>query len=109
MPWRYDPAAADFLFGSYFDGHFAITPFASVWNPSAFKRPFRTTSASSLKVSGTTPVYDALTTLPLFWTLNLYSRESRLTRIDPGTTNPWSCSRLPSHACGLVMTSSTCL
>ena len=64
---------------SYFDGHFAITPFGSVWKPSGVSLPFSTTSASSLNVSGTMPVYEASTTCPdspargLFCTLNLYS------------------------------------
>ena len=42
--------------GSYFDGHFAITPFRSTWNPSGLSVPLSTTSAPSLKVSGTTPL-----------------------------------------------------
>ena len=42
--------------GSYFDGHFAITPFGATVKPSGDSVPFSTTSASSLNVSGTTPV-----------------------------------------------------
>src|SRR4051812_48980027 len=80
----YEPASAVLADGSYFDGHFAITPFGSVANPLAVRRPFKTTSASSLNVSGTIPVYEASTTLPLFWTLNLYSSVLGRTRIDPG-------------------------
>ena len=41
---------------SYLDGHFAITPFGSTSNPDGDSVPFSTTSASSLKVSGTMPV-----------------------------------------------------
>ncbi len=41
---------------SYFDGHFAITPFASTAKPSDFRWPFSTTSDPSLNVSGTMPV-----------------------------------------------------
>src|SRR5262245_46622580 len=41
---------------SYFDGHFAMTPFRSTWNPSGLSVPLSTTSAPSLNVSGTTPV-----------------------------------------------------
>ena len=33
---------------SYFEGHFAITPFGATWNPSGVSVPFNTTSASSL-------------------------------------------------------------
>ena len=46
---------------SYFDGHFAMMPFGSVWKPpSGVSRPFSTTSAPSWKnVSGTMPVYEA--------------------------------------------------
>ena len=51
-------------FASYFDGHFAITPFGSVWKPLVVSLPLSTTSASSLNVSGTMPVYDASTTWP---------------------------------------------
>ena len=51
--------------GSYFDGHFAMTPFRSTSNPWGPSRPFSTTSAPPLNVSGTTPVYLACTTLPL--------------------------------------------
>ena len=40
----------------YFDGHLAITPSRSTANPSGPRCPFSTTSAPSLKVSGTTPV-----------------------------------------------------
>src|SRR5258705_4769352 len=45
------------LAGSYFDGHFAITPSFSTWNvPSGASLPFSTTSESVLKVSGTMPL-----------------------------------------------------
>ena len=50
------PAGGSFA-GSYFDGHFAITPSFATWNvPSGASLPFSTTSESSLKVSGTMPV-----------------------------------------------------
>src|SRR2546421_1068291 len=53
----YDPVVgapvANLLAASYFDGHFATTPLGSVWKPpSEVRLPFRTTSASSLNVSG---------------------------------------------------------
>src|SRR5436190_22586477 len=47
---------ANLLAASYFDGHLAMTPLGSVWKPSAVSSPLRTTSASSLNVSGTIPV-----------------------------------------------------
>src|SRR4029453_13854424 len=43
---------ADPGFGSYFDGHFAITPLDSTSKPCGVSTPFNTTSASSLNVSG---------------------------------------------------------
>ena len=45
-----------FFCASYFDGHFAMTPFGATWNPSRPSVPFSTTSASSANVSGTMPV-----------------------------------------------------
>src|SRR6266550_2631420 len=49
--------AAGSLAGSYFDGHFAITPSFATWKvPSAASLPFSTTSESALNVSGTMPV-----------------------------------------------------
>ena len=33
--------AATLSCASYFDGHFAITPFGSVWNPSGVELPFQ--------------------------------------------------------------------
>src|SRR5262245_35736806 len=54
----YDPAVPTAApFASYLDGHLAVTPFGSVWKPFGDKRPCRVTSASSLNVSGTIPVY----------------------------------------------------
>ena len=45
------------LAGSYFDGHFAITPSFATWKvPSVESLPFSTTSESALNVSGTMPV-----------------------------------------------------
>src|SRR5687768_9789835 len=41
---------------SYFEGHLAVTPPGSTWNPSGVRRPVSTTSAPSLNVSGTSPV-----------------------------------------------------
>ena len=52
----YDPAMADFEAASYFDGHFATTPFGTTWNPFGPSFPRSTTSASGLNVSGTIPV-----------------------------------------------------
>ena len=50
----YVPPAFDLA--SYFEGHFAITPFGSVWKPVEVSLPLNTTSASPLNVSGTIPV-----------------------------------------------------
>ncbi len=41
---------------SYFDGHFAITPFGLDANPCGPSCPLSTTSEPLLKVSGTMPV-----------------------------------------------------
>src|SRR5471032_523058 len=55
MPAIYRVPPVD-LEGSYFDGHFAITPFGATRNPSAVNWPLSTTSDPVLNVSGTTPV-----------------------------------------------------
>ena len=58
------PGAMPFA-GSYFDGHFAMTPPGTTENPSGPRVPFRTTSDPCLKVSGTIPVYPSLHDLAL--------------------------------------------
>ena len=91
LPPLYNPD--NFAWASYLDGHLATTPFGMVRKPVGVSRPRRTTSASSLNVSGTMPVYDTSTTRPdsperagLFWTLKRYSSVSGFFRMDPGTT-----------------------
>src|SRR6058998_3908454 len=95
----------------YFEGHLAIT--SVEWKELPASEPFTTTSAPSLKVSGTTPAYIASISLPQLVTVNLYSRrpESRSMRflIDPGSTNPWSCSGVCCQCDTSGSTSSTCL
>ena len=41
---------------TYFEGHFAVTPPGATSNPCGLRRPVSTTSAPSLKVSGTMPL-----------------------------------------------------
>ena len=50
------PAAVAGGLGSYFDGHFAMTPFGSTEKPPSCSLPLSTTSEAFLNVSGTTPV-----------------------------------------------------
>ena len=76
------------------------TPFGSAWNPSGVSVPFSTTSASSLNVSGTTPVYDGVDRrcAVVLHLEPVLERVRACTKIEPGTTKPCSCSGLPSHS-----------